>query len=239
MFFTILRLWTKSLKKSAKTIYIAIDEFQQIMDYPEKGIEALLRSYLQFLPNVHFIFSGSKKHLMDAMFSSANRPFYQSTQKIGLREIEIESYRKFAIKLFSEHKKKLPTNVFDFVYENLQGHTWYVQLILNLLFAMDRTNYSEQNAKDAINGILQEENATYKTYCEMITKGQLCLLRAIAREHSVKSPYEQSFMQKHGLKAASSVKLAIKSLMDKTLILKDENGYYYVYDRFFSLWLRG
>ncbi|MDR2584351.1 MAG: ATP-binding protein [Fibromonadaceae bacterium] len=227
------------LKKSAKTIYIAIDEFQQIMDYPEKGIEALLRSYLQFLPNVHFIFSGSKKHLMDAMFSSANRPFYQSTQKIGLREIEIESYRKFAIKLFSEHKKKLPTNVFDFVYENLQGHTWYVQLILNLLFAMDRTNYSEQNAKDAINGILQEENATYKTYCEMITKGQLCLLRAIAREHSVKSPYEQSFMQKHGLKAASSVKLALKSLMDKTLILKDENGYYYVYDRFFSLWLRG
>jgi hypothetical protein len=66
---------------------------------------------------------------------------------------------------------------------------------------------------------LQEENAAYKTYCEMITKGQLCLLRAIAREHSVK--------------------LALKSLMDKTLILQDENGYYYVYDRFFSLWLRG
>jgi len=227
------------LQKSGKAIYIAIDEFQQIMDYPEKGVEALLRSYLQFLPNVHFIFSGSKKHLMDAMFSSANRPFYQSTQKINLKEIEIEFYRKFAINLFSERKKKLPSSVFDFVYENLQGHTWYVQLVLNLLFALDRANYSEQNAKDVINGILQEENATYKTYCEMITKGQLCLLRAIARERSVKSPYEQPFMQKHGLKAASSVKLALKSLMDKTLILKDENGYYYVYDRFFSLWLRG
>jgi len=227
------------LKKSGKTIYIAIDEFQQIVDYPEKGVEALLRSYMQFLPNVHFIFSGSKKHLMDAMFSSVNRPFYQSTQKIILKEIEIESYRKFAMALFSKYRKKLPAKVFDFVYENLQGHTWYVQLVLNLLFAMDRTNYSEQNAKEAINGILQEENATYKTYCEMITRGQLYLLRAIAKEHSVKSPYEYSFMQKHGLKAASSVKLALKSLTDKTLILKGENGYYYVYDRFFSLWLRG
>ncbi len=227
------------LKKSGKTIYLAIDEFQQIMDYPEKGVEALLRSYMQFLPNVHFIFSGSKKHLMDAMFSLANRPFYQSTQKIILKEIEIEPYRKFAMALFSKNKKNLPAKVFDFVYENLQGHTWYVQLILNLLFAMDRTSYSEQNAKEAINGILQEENATYKTYCEMITKGQLCLLRAIAKEHRVESPYEYSFMQKHGLKAASSVKLALKSLTDKTLILKDEKGYYYVYDRFFSLWLRG
>ena len=227
------------LKESKKTIYIAIDEFQQITEYPEKGVEALLRSHIQFLPNVHFIFSGSKKHLMDAMFSSANRPFYQSTQKINLKEIDITLYRKFALGLFSKYKKKLPAEVFDFVYENLQGHTWYVQLVLNLLFSLDKRNYSLQNAKDTINGILQEEDATYKTYCELITKGQLLLLRAIAREQSVKSPFEQSFMQKHGLKAASSIKLALKSLTGKTLILKDESGCFYVYDRFFSLWLKG
>ncbi|MCL2100438.1 MAG: ATP-binding protein [Fibromonadales bacterium] len=227
------------LKNSKKTIYIAIDEFQQITEYPEKGVEALLRSHIQFLPNVHFIFSGSKKHLMDAMFSSANRPFYQSTQKINLKEIDIKLYRKFAQGLFSKYKKKLPAEVFDFIYENLQGHTWYVQLVLNLLFALGKTDYSLQDAKDVINRILQEENATYKTYCELITKGQLLLLRAIAREQSVKSPFEQSFMQKNGLKAVSSVKLALKSLIDKTLILKDENGCFYVYDRFFSIWLKG
>jgi AAA+ ATPase superfamily predicted ATPase len=227
------------LKKSGKQIYIAIDEFQQIIDYPEKGVEALLRSYMQFLPNVNFIFSGSKKHLMDAMFSSINRPFYQSTQKINLKEIPIEPYRKFALGLFSKHKKRLPASTFDFVYSCLQGHTWYVQLVLNLLFSLDKSAYSLQNAKDAINGILQEENATYKTYCEMITKGQLLLLRAIAKEQSVKMPLEQAFIQKYGLKAASSVRLALKSLMDKTLILKNEDGVYHVYDRFFSLWLKG
>jgi AAA+ ATPase superfamily predicted ATPase len=225
------------LKKSNKHLYIAIDEFQQIVDYPEKGVEALLRSHIQFLPNVHFIFSGSKKHLMDAMFSSANRPFYQSTQKINLKEIPIESYRNFASGLFLKREKKLSASVFDFIYVNLQGHTWYVQLVLNLLFALNKSNYSLQNAKDVIDGILQEENATYKTYCEMITKGQLALLRAIAKEQNVKAPFEQAFMQKHGLKAASSVKLALKSLMDKTLILQGEDGAYHVYDRFFSLWL--
>ncbi|MDR2580189.1 MAG: AAA family ATPase [Fibromonadaceae bacterium] len=226
------------LKNSDKAVYLAIDEFQQITEYPEKGIEALLRSYMQFLPNVHFIFSGSKKHLMDAMFSSANRPFYQSTQKVNLKEIPIDSYRKFALSLFSKYKKKLPAEVFDFIYSSLQGHTWYVQFILNQLFALNKTYYSIPDAKEAIYDVLQEESATYKTYCEIITKGQLNLLRAIAKEQNVKSPFEQSFMQKHGLKAVSSVKLALKSLIDKTLILRDENGFYYVYDRFFSLWLR-
>ncbi|MDR0308172.1 MAG: hypothetical protein LBI42_15265 [Chitinispirillales bacterium] len=227
------------LKDSNKDIYIAVDEFQQITEYPEKNVEALLRSYIQFLPNVHFIFSGSKKHLMDAMFSSANRPFYQSTQKINLKEIAAEPYREFAVRLFGKHKKKLTPQVFDFVYANLQGHTWYVQLVLNFLFALNKTVYSEQDVKDVMNGILQEENATYKTYCELITKGQLSLLRAIAKEQSIKSPFEHSFLQKHGLKAVSSVRLALKSLIDKTLILSDESGSYYVYDRFFSLWLKG
>jgi len=227
------------LKDSKKQIYIAIDEFQQIIEYPEKGVEALLRSYIQFLPNVHFIFSGSKKHLMDAMFSSVNRPFYQSTQKINLKEISIESYREFALGLFSKHKKRLPADTFDFIYSGLQGHTWYIQLVLNLLFSLEKSNYSLQDAKGVIEGILQEENATYKTYCEIITKGQLVLLMAIAKERSVKAPFEQAFMQRHGLKAASSVKLALKSLMDKTLILRGDGGEYYVYDRFFGLWLGG
>lgn len=34
------------LASSEKQCYIAIDEFQQITDYPEKGVEALLRSYI-------------------------------------------------------------------------------------------------------------------------------------------------------------------------------------------------
>ncbi|MBF4213444.1 ATP-binding protein, partial [Pseudomonas donghuensis] len=58
------------LGSSEKRCYIAIDEFQQIAEYPEKGVEALLRSYIQFLPNVNFIFAGSKQHVMQEMFTS-------------------------------------------------------------------------------------------------------------------------------------------------------------------------
>jgi len=226
------------LQQSNKRIYIAIDEFQQITDYPEKGVEALFRSYMQFLPNVKFIFSGSKKHLMDAMFSAANRPFYQSTQKIGLQEIPLESYRKFATDNFLSHQKTLDSAVFDYIYFELSGHTWYIQFILNQLFSLYQAKYSIQDVNNLIKEILKEENATFKTYCELITKGQLRLLKAIANENKVSEPYKADFIKKYNLTATSSVRLALESLLDKMLILKDDDGNYFIYDRFFALWLK-
>ena len=77
------------MKMSGKRCYIAIDEFQQIQNYSERGLEAMLRSYIQFLPNVYFIFSGSHQHMMEEMFLSANRPFFQSSMVMSLGSIDI------------------------------------------------------------------------------------------------------------------------------------------------------
>ncbi|MDR2651340.1 MAG: AAA family ATPase, partial [Prevotellaceae bacterium] len=42
------------LSKSGKKCFVAIDEFQQITNYGDQGVEALLRSYIQELNNVNF-----------------------------------------------------------------------------------------------------------------------------------------------------------------------------------------
>jgi hypothetical protein len=76
------------------------------------------------------------------MFSSANRPFYQSTQKISLLEIPIEKYRLFAIEKFQENNKTISPSVFDSIYNMLSGHTWYIQFVLNQLFALPKNEYN-------------------------------------------------------------------------------------------------
>ena len=65
-------------------IIIAIDEVQQIRDYPEKNMEALLRTYIQQTRNLTFIYCGSKKHLMADIFTNENKPFYSSTAFVSL-----------------------------------------------------------------------------------------------------------------------------------------------------------
>jgi hypothetical protein len=65
----------------------------------------------------------------------------------------------------------------------------------------------------------------------------VALLSAIACERQVKSPMAQAFIAKYRLPALSSIKIALESLVDSQFIYQYK-GFYVVYDRFFSMWLR-
>ena len=61
--------------------------------------------------------------------------------------------------------------------------------------------------------------------------------RAIAQDKAVTSILSQDFISRHNLPAASSVSLALKTLINREFIYK-YNGSYIIYDRFFGMWLR-
>ena len=88
----------RTLESAGKKCLVAIDEFQQIINYPEKNIEAELRSHIQKLTNTQFIFSGSERHLLEEMFLDSARPFYNSADIQSLDVIEEEKYAEFVLK---------------------------------------------------------------------------------------------------------------------------------------------
>ena len=88
------------LEKADKPCIVAIDEFQQILKYPEKNIEEILRGKIQRLVNTHFIFAGSERRIMSEMFFSEKRPFYQSATSLMLEPIQRDKYVAFAEKQF-------------------------------------------------------------------------------------------------------------------------------------------
>lgn len=226
----------KYMMESGHECFVAIDEFQQILEYPEDGTEALLRSVAQFAPNVHFIYAGSKQHLMANMFSSPKRPFYQSTQKMGLTPLSKDVYFEFAARLMQRGGKVLSEEVFFDAYDFAHGYTYYIQDIMNRMYAMPHAVLTIENLKTVYGAIRSEGEVVYKDYCDLMARGQLKLLRAIARENIVKKPHEQAFMQRHKLTAVSSVKLALNALVKNGIVAKSTEGYY-IYDRYLSLWL--
>lgn len=224
------------LKQSRKRIYIAIDEFQQIAEYPEGGAEALLRSYIQFLPNVYFIFAGSKQHVMTEMFLSAKRPFYQSSQIVNLPLIDIHEYYAFANKWMKEKDITMDEDAFAYIYKKVDGQTWYIQDILNRLYQNGKEiTASEIDA--VINELVNEQEVAFINYYDSLTDNQAVLLSAIAKEGTVSSVLSQEFIGKYNLPATSSVNLALKTLLNRGLVYK-QNGNYIIYDRFFGIWLR-
>lgn len=224
------------MEQSGKDCYVAFDEFQTIVDYGSNNIEALLRSYIQRLPSVHFVFSGSQRHVLESMFASASRPFYQSTQTMPLTEIPTEAYFSFAREKFSGHKQRIDEETFRFLYNKLCGHTWYVQTLLNRLYETCVDEITSDFVNQILNDITKENEATYQTFLRLITPGQRKLLKAIASEGKVTEILNQSFISKYRLGATSSVKSSVKALVEKELLLDDTNCYQ-VYDRFFALWL--
>jgi DNA-binding transcriptional ArsR family regulator len=224
------------LKQSNKRCYIAIDEFQQIAEYPEKGTEALLRSYIQFLPNVKFIFSGSRQHLMSEIFLSAKRPFYQSTQIMSLDAIDRENYFRFAYTHFQKNGYSITNECFDCIYFKFEGHTWYVQAVLNRLYEYRKNIDNQDIVYYAIQELLEENTYGYQELLNAYSDVQVNLLRAIAKEKIVAQINSGDFISKYKLKNASSVSRALKKLTDNELIYKSEKGYF-IYDRFLGLWL--
>ena len=222
---------------SGKRCYLAIDEFQQITFYPEKGTEALLRSYIQFMPNVHFIFAGSSRHLMEEMFASAKRPFYQSTQLLALQEIDEISYYSFASAFFEASGNSLDREVFSWMYKRFEGHTWYIQTLLNRLYEQNENITEVKQVEQVLSGLIEENAPVYQNLIALLTDNQLTLMRAIACEKTVTAPNSGEFIKRHGLKTPSSINAALKSLLEKELIYKSPSGYM-VYDRFMGLWLQ-
>lgn len=224
------------LKQSKRRCYIAIDEFQQITKYAEADTEALLRSFIQFVPNVYFIFAGSQQHMVSDMFLSPERPLYQGAQIVAIREIDEVVYYQFANSMFLARGQQLSEEVFHYLYEKIDGQTWYVQAILNRVYSNVLGDISEQHVDMAIQELIDEEEVAFENYYASLTMNQAALLTAIACERYVTSPMSQAFISKYHLPALSSIKMALESLSDSQYIYRYKDSYV-VYDRFFGMWL--
>ncbi|MBE9484355.1 MAG: ATP-binding protein [Bacteroidetes bacterium] len=219
-----------------KQFVIAIDEFQQITEYPETNLEAALRSNISNLHNVQFIFSGSNKHLLASIFSSAKRPFYQSTELMNLEEISSEAYGKFIADKFKQLKIRYDKEAIQMILRWTKLHTYYVQYTCNKIAGNEIEYLDEEEVKKIFLQILTEYEPFYYEYRNMLTLHQWKLVTALARESGISQVTSGVFMQKYGLSTASTIRRGIKALLEKEVIY-NKAGSYYVYDVFFSNWL--
>ena len=224
------------IASSGRKIVIAIDEFQPVRSFPEKGTEALLRSFIQFVPNAHFVFAGSKKHMMDEMFVSPQGPFYQSTQLMALGPIDATKYAAFAGKFFRKAGRPFAAEAFRHLYDRFDGITWYVQAILNRVWADGHGLDSAERADAAVENLVAESGSFFIDLLRSQTAAEQSLMKAIGREGVVEAISAGDFIRRNKLPAASTIRSAAAKLMERDLIYRTEGGYV-IYDRLFGTWL--
>ena len=229
----------KYLNSSDKPCIVAIDEFQQIAKYPEKNIEAILRTHVQKTTKTTFIFSGSQRHILHNMFFSASQPFYQNAVLQSLGAIDKNEYVDFADRHFRRTGKKVALSFIERGYDLFEGHTYYVQAIMNQLFSELDVNEkcTDKKFAEAVHNRIFSYETLFSEILNLIPERQKELLYAVAKEDKAKNITSGEFVKKHSLHSTASTQTAARQLLEKEIFTRNEN-IYSVYDRFFGLWLK-
>ena len=96
---------------------------------------------------------------MTEMFGSVSHPFYRSTEIFNLTAISEDHYYAFAKKWMSKNSIKLSKEIFGELYHKFDGHTWYMQRVLNRLY-------------ETALATIEIADVVYRSYCR-IRKGNL------------------------------------------------------------------
>lgn len=219
---------------------IAIDEFQQIRDYPEQNIEALLRTYIQQTHNLTFIFCGSKKHMMADIFSNVKKPFYNSTVFVSLGKIPETSYSDFIRKIFADHHKSITDEALMFILDWTRRHTYYTQQLCHTIYANGSVSITIEDVKKACEQLMKQSETVFLQYRQMLTDKQWNYLIAVAKEGSVQQITASAFLKDHNIGSPSVSRRLADALCEKGLI-NDEitlaGTTYSVSDVFLSRWM--
>ena len=226
------------MEASEKPCILAIDEFQQIREYPQTNTEAFIRSLVQQCSRTSFIFCGSKRHTMTDIFYSPAKPFFQSVISQSLKPIPMETYVEFAGRMFSQRGKILDRAAAEAIYRMFDGCTWYMQMMMNEMFALTKEGMTctTEYIDFAWDNIIMAQEDRYQAILYGLAPKQKQLLQAIARDRIVEGITSSDFVKRHRLVSASSVQAALKPLL-KNDIVTCEEGIYRIYDYFFADYL--
>lgn len=230
------------LEQADRPCIFAIDEFQQIANYPEKNVEATLRTHIQKMNNCLFIYAGSNRHILENMFNSAAKPFYNSAEQIYLECISRDVYTAFAEVQFANASRRITPEAASLAYDLFEGHTYYVHNVLHNAFAYiepDKT-IDETDIDNILNDILEEKGHTFDSVMNQLNYQQKETLVSIAKEGKASGVTSVAYVKKHALKSPSSVQYAISALLDKQLLTYqsvERTKVYSISDKFLEMWI--
>lgn len=231
------------LESADRRCIFAIDEFQKIGDYPEKNVEALLRTHIQKLCNCNFIFAGSDRHILENMFNSSAKPFYNSASEMYLDRIERKTYVGFICNCFETNGRHIDEDAAYYSYDLFEGHTYFVHSLLHDVYASvdPSETVTCEDVLKSLDSVLEDKSHSFTDQMSMLNFQQKEVLVAIAKDGKAEAVTSVAFIRKHSLTSPSSVQNALRTLVERGFVTYESSGRSKIYslsDRYLELWVK-
>ncbi len=223
-----------------RRLVVILDEFQQVRELGDDSIERVLRSVVQERNDIAWFFCGSRSHMIREMFLDPGRPLYRSSGHFPLESISRMCWMPFIAEKFGSTGREVPDGVVGKLLDMTSGHPFYTQMLCSALWDISEKGQavSADMAAKAMDLLLEREHSAFLTLWNSLPEMSRRMLRAVAMEDPLKSPYSGEVLSKYGFKSPSSAGRAIGYLVAHDIVRRTGKNDYSVIDTFLGMWCR-
>ncbi|HTD09285.1 MAG TPA: ATP-binding protein [Solirubrobacteraceae bacterium] len=218
-----------------RPVVLILDEFQEIVDI-DANLPRLMRSVFQQQPEVAHLYLGSKRHMMEQIFSNENEPFWRSAKQIELGVIDPHPFGEYIERQFQRTGKAITSAAITAVLETTHGHPYATQELCYFLWQETPAGAAATDAQvaEAVTNVLNSEHAHFSLVWEDASAHQRLLLRALAEEPG--HPLAADYRRRHALPGGSSVQRALGAL-EKAELVGRQRGEAWISEPFLGQWV--
>lgn len=215
---------------------LVMDEFQEIVNV-DSGLPKILRSVFQQQPDVAHVYLGSKRHVMEQIFSDANEPFWRSAKPVELGPIEAGAFARFIDARFRATGREVCGDTIDELLHVTGCHPYATQELAYFLWERVPSGASggEVHLHEALAAVMRSEHAHFSLLWEGASTVQRLVLEALAREPG--HPFSAAYRARHALPPATNVQKALQALQRREIVAGSK-GAYRIVEPFLAVWLR-
>jgi len=232
----ILELPNLIAKTSGRHQIIAIDEFQNIEKFEDpQGLQLQMRAIWQHHTNVSYCLFGSKRHMMEQIFTRDTSAFYNFGQVVKLQKIQEKYLVPFITKKFNQTKKPIQEDLAFRIVKMMRNHPEYVQFFSHLLWTSSTGKIQPKQLKKGLKKLMEATSVHFLDLYDKLNNTQVKVIKAILNgEQQLTS---QNILQTYQLGTSANVVKALGALRKEDFIEKKQKNYELI-NPAFEFWFR-
>lgn len=230
----ILNLPAQIVQAIGGKLMVCFEEFQHVVDM-ESVPDTLqkIRTTWEGQPNVGYLISGGRKHLMRELFEDPKGVFYKFGDILYLERIDDKLLTDYMIKAFSKSGRVINKEFSDKISSYVKCHPYYVQQLAHLVWLNTKGFVNDLAYETACEELLNHNEHLFQKEVDGLTNPQISFLKAIIDGVDRFTSAEVLI----GYKLNSSANVArVRGALEKKEILEFIKNKPYFIDPVFQIW---
>lgn len=223
-------------QKTGNRVLVCFDEFQEIL---RADLDGTMRSVIQHHGDlVTYVFSGSHVGMMDELFSSRSRPFFNQAAPLRIGRFSDTALVEFVTARFDETGKEID-EILDPYLEAVRGHPQRAMLLAHLIWGeLPLGGKADAEVFDrALEAAWPYLENEFEAIWSRLTRVEAAVMNALAA--GVTSLRGKDAQRQFGLASGPAGPAAAGRLAGQGVLLRGRDGTgYQIDDPFFARWVR-